>query len=223
LAISDQQCDSTSKSRRVPEKWLSEGHELVRIVLGDDYISVQEVETAYCVSYTDEQLKHFADTFPDIETILLYRSEGFLLMPKPWMEMNLLQIGKLDNNLFYPDSLWWNDKKFVQDDMVKAIEWLVILKEAVPNSFSKTWNEQQRLLTEVEYVPNAAEVSYAVITYYKTRGVYLLAKYVVRSSSFFKEGLPVSVGYFLGTGTLNVGYLCADHLSSIGGVSSARK
>ena len=65
-------------------------------------------------------------------------------------------------------------EKFAKTDVVKAGEWLAIRKEALPNSFSKNWDEQQNLITEAEYIPNAPEVSYATTAYFKVHGIYLL-------------------------------------------------
>lgn len=89
-------------------------------------------------------------------------------------------------------------KEFAQDVKVACGEWLEIRKEEVPNSFSKTWKEQQDLITEDEYVPNAPTVSYAVTAYYKVRGIYLLRGKYVRTSSVSADGSHVIVGGFDG-------------------------
>ncbi len=152
------------------------GYELAILILGDDFISPEEVTTTYGISYTEDQLKNLGETLPDEKTLQWYRSHGYMLVAGPPTEMNLLQIRDLDNQLFYSKTEGWYSKdreKFARNDKVSAGKWLAIRKEAVPNSFSKNWSEQQELITENEYVPNASEVSYAVITYFKVRNIYL--------------------------------------------------
>lgn len=201
------------------------GYELATLILGDDFISPEEVTNAYGVSYTEDQLKHFGDTLPDEKTIQWYRTNGYLLVATPPSDLNILQVRDLDNQLFYSKTEDWYAKdkeKFAQTDVVKAGEWLAIRKDEVPYSFSKTWKEQQDLITEVEHIPNAPEVSYAVTAYFKVRGVYLLrGKYVI-TSSVDADGDHVSVGCF-DEGGLSVSYCWDDIRDDDVGVSSARK
>ncbi|USN94940.1 MAG: hypothetical protein H6791_00735 [Candidatus Nomurabacteria bacterium] len=219
-------CPKLGDNGEVIQTCFPEGHELALLILGDDYISAQEVATAYGVSYTDEQLEHFADTLPGMEAILWLRANGYMLIAEPPTEMNLLEVRELENKLFSFKTKGWyaeDKQKFSREDKVSAGEWLAIRKEAVPNSFSKTWSEQQDLLSEDEYVPNAVEVSYAVTAYYKVRGIYLLRsnKYV-RTSSVSTYSDRVDVGRFDRDG-LNIRYYWeGSHLGNLG-ISSARK
>jgi len=218
-------CPKVGDNGEVVTSQLPEGHELARLILGNDYITPEEVATAYDVSYTDEQLEHFADTLPDRQSILWFRANGYMLIAGLPTEINLLQVRELDNKLFYSKTEGWYAKykeKFAKDDTVKAGEWLAIRKGAVPNSFSKTWNEQQDLITEVEHVPNAPEVSYAVTAYFKVRGIYLLRGKYVRTSSVDADGNHVLVGDF-DEGGLYVDYYWNGHRHGFIGVSSARK
>ena len=217
-------CPKVNGKLEVDTNQPPEGHKLARLILGDDYITPEEVATAYGVSYTDEQLEHFADTLPDTQTILWLRGNGYMLIAGPPTEMNLLEVRELENKLFYSKTEGWyaeEKQKFAQDDKVACGEWLAIRKEAVPNSFSKTWNEQKDLITEDEHVPNAPTVSYAVTTYYKVRGIYLLRGKYVRTSSVSADGNHVGVGRFDGGG-LVVSDCWVDHRHGDLGVSSAR-
>jgi len=191
-------CPKVNRNGEVVTNQLPKGHELARLILGDDYITPEEVATAYGVSYTEEQIGHFADTLPSLERITWYKANNFMLVPGFIRDLNLLQVRELDNKVFYSKTEGWYAKdkeKFATDDKVKAGEWLAIRKEAVPNSFNKTWAEQQDLITEVEHVPNAPEVSYAVTAYFKVRGIYLLRGKYVRTSSVSADGDHVNLGY----------------------------
>ncbi len=113
-------------------------------------------------------------------------------------------------------------EKFAQDDIVRADKWLAIRKDEVPNSFSKTGTEQQALITEVEHIPNAPEVSYAVTAYFKVRGIYLLRGKYVRTSSISAVGNFVVVGNPDENG-FDVNYFWDGCRLGDIGVSSARK
>jgi len=218
-------CPKVNDNGDVVTSQLPEGHELARLILGDDYITPEEVATAYGVSYTDEQLEHFADSLPDTQTILWLRANGYMLIAGPRAEMNLLEVRELDNKLFYSKTEgWWSESNqtFSREDKVSCGEWLAIRKDEVPNSFSKTWKEQQDLITEVEHVPNASEVSYAVTAYYNVRGTYLLRGKYVRTSSVSAGGYRVHVGCF-GWDGLNVDNGWDGGRGDYVGVASARK
>jgi hypothetical protein len=215
-------CPKVGDNGEMVTNQLPEGHELARIILGDDYITPEEVAKAYGLSYTDEQLGHFESTLPDVETILWLRANGCMLIAGPPTEMSLLEVRELENKLFY--SRWYakSKEKFTKTDVVQVGEWLTIRREAVQNSLDKTWEEQQDLITEVEHVPNASEVSYAVTAYFKVRGIYLLKDVYVRTSSVDADGNHVCVGIF-DEGGLSVNHDWDDNRLSYIGISSARK
>jgi len=219
------ECPKISSQGEIVTYQLPEGDQLARLILGDDYITPEEVANTYGVSYTDEQLEHFIYTLPDTQTILWLRANGYILIAGPPTELNLLEVRELDNKLFYSKTEGWYAKdkeKFAKDDKISDGEWLALRKEAVPNSFSKKWNEQQELITKVERVPNATEVSYAITAYYKVRGIYLLSEKYVRTSSIDAGGNHVFVGCFVEDGLSILNYwddISGDNL----GVSSARK
>jgi len=201
------------------------GFALAMLILGDDFILPEDVANVYGFHYSDEQMTAFADTLPDEKTLQWLRTNGYMLLATPPSDMNLLQVRDLDNQLFYSKNDGWYAKdkeKFSRNDIVKAGEWLMVRKEQYVNSRSKSWDEQQKLLTEVEHVPNAPEVSYAVTAYYKVRGVYLLKGVYVRTSSVDAGGLCVLVGRF-GADGLDVGSDWVDSRLNYFGVSSSRK
>jgi len=218
-------CPKVNDNGEVVTNQLPEGHELAHLILGDDYITAEEVATAYGVSYTDDQMEHFADTLPDMQTILWLRANGYMLVAGMPTELNLLQVRELDNKVFYSKTEGWyaeSEQKFAREDKVACGEWLEIRKEEVPNSLCKTWDEQQDLITEVEHIPNASEVSYAITAYFKVRGIYLLRGKYVRTSSVSSDGCHVNVGDF-GEDGLRVDDDWDDDRSDSIGVAAARK
>ncbi len=218
-------CPKVNTDGEVVTNQLPEGHELARLVLGDDYITPEEVAKVYGWSYSEEQLENFAETLPDLEELVWLKSNGYMLITGPPTEMNLFDVRNLNNQLYPKTESWYSESRhrFSRKDKVSVGQWLKVRKDEVPNSFSKTWDEQQDLITDIEHVPNAPTVSYAVTAYYKVRGAYLLRVKYVRTSSFSASGGCVHVGCF-DKGVLDTNYyfwnvVCRDFL----GVSSARK
>lgn len=203
---------------------LPKGYALAKMILGDDFISPEEVSSVYGFSYSEDQLAQFASTLPDEKTIQWLHTNGYMLVAGPATDQNLPGVRDLDNQLFYSKTEGWyaEDKHtFSRTDMVRGGQWLMLKKGDVPNSRSKNRNEQSKLVISPEHVPNAAEVSYGVIVYCKVRGVYLLPDFYVRTSSVDADGRRVSVGYFGGQGLFVVYFWDDDRIDDLG-VSSAR-
>ncbi|MDP3955701.1 MAG: hypothetical protein Q8Q18_00435 [bacterium] len=165
-------CPKVGDNGEVVTNQLPEGHELARLILGDDYITPEEVATAYGVSYTDEELEHFADSLPDTQTILWLRVNEYMLIAGIPVGMHLLQIRGLASELVYTQEKGWfseDHQDFAKNYKVSTGEWLAIRKGEVPNSSCKKLD----LLSKVEHVPNAGEVKFAVTSYLGVRGIYL--------------------------------------------------
>ncbi|HEV7702306.1 MAG TPA: hypothetical protein VGO63_02600 [Candidatus Paceibacterota bacterium] len=116
---------------------------------------------------------------------------------------------------------WYSDQKFAREDKT-SFGWLAIKKTPVSNSTSKNWNEQNKLLSALEKVPNAAEMSWFITTYFEVRGIRLFESIYVRTSSLDSDGRRVSVGSF-DAGGLDVGHWDGDSRHDSIGLSAARK
>lgn len=218
-------CPKVNDNGEIVTPTLPAGEDLARLVLGDDYVSPEDVAKTYCWSYSGGQLANFANTLPDFEELMWLRSNGYMLVATAPTDMNLLRVRDLDNQLFYSKSEGWyaeSQHTFSRENVVKAGGWLAIRKEPYPDSRNKTWADQKKLLCENERVPNAPEVSYAVTTYHKVRDVYLLGNVWVRTSSVDADGNRVSVGNFDSVG-LRVNRYWGGYPDSYLGMSSARE
>lgn len=175
------------------------GYEPARDILGDDFISPEEVAEARGVSYAPEQLKQLADTLPSAEALQWCKDNGYAVVAGPPAEMSLLEVYSVKSSLFhYSTEVWYANQPFATNDKVSC-RWLAIRKTEVPNSLNKKWDAQQKLLSDVEQVPNAAEMSWFITTYYEVRGVYLFKDIYVRTSSVTSLfACRVSVGHFHG-------------------------
>jgi hypothetical protein len=184
---------------------LPEGEELARLILGDDFLSPEDMAKEYGWSYSDDQMENFAETLPDFETLMWLKSNGSLLQATPPSEMNFLQVRDLYNQVFYRKKkgrFAESQNTFSCGNVVKAGEWLMVRKEPYPDSRKKTWGEQTKLLSKDEHVSNAPEMAYAVTAYYKVRDVYLLKGVYVRTSSADADGYRVHVGHSAADGLL---------------------
>lgn len=174
-------------------------YELVRTILGKDFISPEDVmNSRKGITYTEEQLAQFGETVPAQEILEWCRDNNFMLVAGPNRPMSLLEIRTMKNGYFYSKEGGWyaeQKQKFSQNDKVET-KWYMIRKDIVPESTSKNWDEQHALIADTEFVPNAPEFVWAITTYKAVRGIYLFGGIYTRTSSLDSVGNHVLVGYF---------------------------
>lgn len=194
---------------------------LARFILGDDFITPEEVANARGLVYTDEQLEALEISLPSLEWIARCRANGYMLLPNPAEAMSLLQIRDLKRDIFYSkEGSWYADQAFAREEKTKAATWLAVRKNIVPDSIDKNWQEQLTLISGIERVPNAAEACWALTTYKEVRGVNLIPTIYARTLSLDSHGDRVVVGDFVAEGLFigsNEDHRRSDEL----GVSSA--
>jgi hypothetical protein len=191
-----------------------------RTILGKDFIEPKEIAQARKLVYSDALLRYFAETLPSEEVLQWLHENGFTLIAGPPNPMSFLEICELKNQLFCsePGNYYAN---FSREDKVHP-EWLMLRKGIVPKSTGKTLYEQEKLLTEVEYVPNASETMWGETTYKEVRNAWLFSNIYARTSSVDSASFRIRVGDLAGGGVCVdddwVGR-CDDFL----GLASARK
>ncbi len=197
-----------------------------RAILGWDFISPQEAAEAWGFTYTDAQLRQFTETLPDVKVLQWLWEHNYMLIPGPVEPTSLLDICSMRPDSFYvlrnwKNEIWYEGEQFAHTSKV-AMKWLALGKDAVPDSFGRTWNQQTALLSSEEYVPTAGEAVWGATTYYEVRGVYLLPDFHVRTSSVDARGGQVFLGYFDADG-LDVNSCRGDRRDGDVGLASARK
>lgn len=200
-------------------------YSVAREILGNDFVSPEEIAAVRPgVVYNPKQLLELGNTVPSREVLEWCRDNGFMVVAGPARPTSLLDIRELERSHFYSKEGGWyaaDSETFARNDKATC-RWLMLRKEPVPGSTSKTWDEQQKLLSSLEVTPNVAEQVWGMTTYKAVRGVYLLPSIYVRTSSVDSSGFRVNVGDFDGDG-LGVGHW-NDHVRSGHlGVSSSRK
>ena len=209
----------------VVPRTVSAAYQSALAILGDDIITPQELmEARDGITYSAQQLAEFEKTLPAQEELQFLRDHGFILVPGPHVPMSCLDIRQLDPQYFCTKTGGWyaeEKQRFSREQKVTA-KWLKLRKEPVPNSLSKNWDEQSKLISDLEYVPNDAEVEWGITTYKAVTGVYLLKGVYVRTSSLDSDGNRVCVGRFDAGGLYVCGYWGSDRRGDLS-VSSARK
>lgn len=196
---------------------------LAHSILGADFITPEEVTKARPgIVYTAKQIRALAKSLPSEEVLKWCKENGYAVMPAPPTAMSTLDVREIQSAHFYSKTGgWYADQKFAREDKT-SFGWLLIKKTPVSNSTSKTWNEQNKLLSALEKVPNAAEMCWFITTYFEVRGVRLFEGVYVRTSSLDSDGFRVIVGGFGSDGLGVDGYWVDDRGDDIG-LSAARK
>jgi hypothetical protein len=195
---------------------------VARSILGNDFVTPEEVaKKRKGVVYTDEQIGALAN-LPSEDVLKWCKDNGYAVMPTPPTAISTLDVREIQSAHFYNKTGgWYSDQKFAREDKT-SFGWLAIRKTPVPNSTSKTWSDQGKLLSALERVPNAAEMSWFITTYFEVRGIRLFEGSYVRTSSVDSDGGRVYVGIFGAEGLRVYGWYDDGRRSDIG-VSSARK
>lgn len=108
--------------------------------------------------------------------------------------LSLNEVCAQNPDLFRKSQTWYSDEAFA-NEKIPAGKWDVCL-EAVSDSFSKTWEEQQSLIGKGQEVPPAAVLAYALVKHFKKTGERCLTDRWVRTSSRDSDGDRVRVGAF---------------------------
>ncbi len=192
---------------------------LAQSILGEDFITPEEVTRARPgIVYSKKQITTLAQSLPPEGVLKWYKFYGYALMPAPPRASSMLDVREMKPGHFlhvHRTSGWYTNQKFARKDKT-SFGWLAIKKTPPLNSTNKTWNEQGKILREVERVPNAAEVSWFITTFFAVRGIRLFKDICARTSSLSSDGVRILIGFFAAAGLL-VSF-CSDyiHVENIG-------
>ena len=123
-------------------------------------------------------------------------------------------------DIFPRKESWWLDQSFA-NQKGEAGQQIAIRTSAVPDSFSKNWNEQQELLADGEFVPTVRDLVEGMIAYYRETGQRLFSDYWVRTQDFSSYGVRVHVRFY--SVGVSVDLSWDDDRRSYLGVAVARK
>jgi len=187
-------CPTVDSSGAIATLQLPEGEDLFRLILGDDFVSPEEVAEVYGWEYSEQQRVNLTDALPEFEALLRLRLKGCIVVATPPVEYTLMELRELDHSIISRKSSRWfieENQRFSREDTLKAASWLVFRKEPLPNPRRAWWDE---LTDEDVSVPNAPEAAYGGATYNKVRKGKLREAAYTATSSVAANGNRVLVG-----------------------------
>lgn len=198
----------------------STSQKLARKIMDKNFFGIEEAIKHFGVNATRQQLAALAEVPFSVGRLSSCKDTHVLVAVFP---LSILDIRghackHSDQTLFYSQD-WYDKRVFAKDK--GEVGWQLVRKEPIANSTSKTWNDQQALLENVEETPTARIVVYTMIGHFLVTGERLFEKIYVRCVDL-SDGGRVSVGVFDSEG-LRVYYYWDDYRISDLGVSAARK
>ena len=121
---------------------------------------------------------------------------------------------------YFANNPWYASETFAAQPL--SFRWHLLLREIVPNSESKTFEDQQKMLPAEYEVPTAVAETAKNILVFRKSGVYSNSNRYARCQEKTSAGDRVSVGGF-GWYGLNVGGYWVDDRHGHIGVGAARK
>ncbi len=138
--------------------------------------------------------------------------------------ITLNELWEQNPNLFYYPVYdpWWKNEPFASKK--GQLRQLSLRNSAQPDSFNKTWDEQQKLLASGENVPTVRDLVEGMIAYYRANGKRLFSVYWVRTGDISSSGGRVSVGFHLNVvNVVDIGAYGVDYRSRGSGLAVIRK
>lgn len=202
---------------------VKDNYKIAKKILGVDFITTEEVMKARpSIVYTDEQITALSGNLPSEDVLKWCKGNGYAVIPTPPTAMSTLDVQEIKSAHFYSKKgRWYDDQNFAHEDKT-SFGWLSIKKTQIFNSTNKNWNEQIKLLSEHEKVPNTGEMTWFITTYFEILGVRLFEGVYVRTSSLDSVGGRVIVGHFDSDGLVVGNYWVVNRCDNLG-LSAARK
>ena len=138
------------------------------------------------------------------------------------MELQKLNPKKTEPRFYdYAPDSWYSKEKFAAKETLK-LHWYLLLKDIVPGSESKTFDEQVAMLPKEYEVPSAVAETAKDLLIFKKTGVYVNPTRYARTSDVDSDGRRVSVGYCDSRGVRVSSWYGRRRLDYIG-VAASRK
>lgn len=212
---------------------------LARAILGKNFFGIEDWSALYGVNFSQKQLRAVAE-FPWGEDILnspcpfykgklIKETHGAFLeldryMGKPLTIMKWQEIHPITGQprfYSYPQDCWYKDEKFANTPTC-AFRWYLMPLQIVPDSESKTYQDQVAMLPAEYEVPFAIEEVTKDLLYHRKNGNFLNPSRYGRCQDVSSSGSRVRVGGF-GSGGLGVGGWAVDDRSDGVGLAASRK
>jgi len=219
----------TRLMRIVRESHTKIGYREVRGVLGENFVSPEDIGRAKGINYGRKLLKQLAETLPPEDVLQWLRENEYVLVagsPLPMsssgvqqtfgLPVRLVRIGKLT---FSQENEIASALRGIQDRI--SAGWLMFRKVPCLDSVHKVLEDQRSLLSQVEYVPNLAEAMWCIAACKAVHNIKLFPHILVRTASTL-NGNSLHIGEVTDDGAV-VGSSWRTFKSIVLGIASARK
>lgn len=202
----------------------STSQELAREIMGKNFFGIEEAQKHFGVTLSKRQLAYMA-AIPFSAEVLTECKDTHILVA--YVPISIVDVRtktasmKLPakHRMFYQQD-WCDKDKF---DKAGVLEWHLIRKTSVPDSKSKTWQEQRNLFdSKIDEIPEANLLVYTIIGYFLNTGERLFEKERVRTRTLGLGGGHVSIGDF-GPEGLFINNCWDDDSSNSVGLSVVRR
>jgi len=199
----------------------STSQKLAREIMGKNFFGIEEAIKHFGVNATKQQLAYLAEVPFSEEQLSSCKDTHVLVAVFPLSILNIRGIARKqsDRTLFYSQD-WYDKQAFAKDK--GEVGWQLVKKVPVVGSTSKTWSDQQALLSKDEETPTARIVVYTMIGHFLATGERLFEKIYVRCVDLGSDDRRVRVGGF-NAGGLVVRSWRGDNRDDDLGLSAARK
>lgn len=180
-----------------------------REIMGTNFFGVEEAVQHFGVRPVNEQLKKLAHVHFSEVTLEACKDSHILVAVFPLSILDIRTKVPRDSKLFYfYEDAWYNKKAFAKEK--GELDWRLVRKTSMPDSTSRTWEQQRVLLSADEETPTARVIVYTTIGHFFATslpagqvGERLFEGVYVRTSSLVSSGYRVGVGGF-GSSSLGV-------------------
>jgi hypothetical protein len=121
----------------------------------------------------------------------------------------------------YAPDAWYSQQSFATVETLK-LRWYLLLKNIVPNSENKTFDEQKAMLPKEYEVPSAIAETTKDFLVHKKTGIYANSNRYARTNDLASDGRRVRVGFCAALGVAVDAYWGGFRLGSLG-VGASRK
>lgn len=199
----------------------STSQKLAREIMGKNFFGIEEAIKHFGVNATKQHLAALAEVPWSEEQLSSCKDTHVLVAVFPLSILDIRGITrKLENQTLFYKQEWYDKQAFAKDK--GEVGWQLVRKEPIANPTSKTWNDQQALLSKDEETPTARIVVYTMIGHFLATGERLFEKIYVRCVDLGSGGHRVVVGRFVSDGLGVRGYGDDERSDSVG-LSAARK
>ncbi len=171
-------------------KWIQ-----AREIMGENFLGVEEAIKYFHVRPSRRQLAALREIPFPIEELSLSKDTHILVAAFPVCALSIRDVA---SKLFCEQGHWYDNESFARCGC--RVGWHLVRKTPVNKSLSKTYQEQESLITKSDEVPTAQLIIYTTVGYFLANSRHLFLNTYVRTSSIDSSGNHVRVAFYLKSG-----------------------